>query len=122
LYSNTLGRLSETFAHAGGIVIWLVGGSLVLRGQLTVGEIVAFNMLLGNLYGPIQRFAEVNVTIQNAVTNIERVFEVFDERPDVLEKKDARPMPDCRGIAEFDRVTYTYTVRNFIYEGGKSWG
>lgn len=122
LYSNTLGRLSETFAHAGGIVIWLVGGSLVLRGQLTVGEIVAFNMLLGNLYGPIQRFAEVNVTIQNAVTNIERVFEVFDEQPDVLEKKDARPMPDCRGIVEFHRVTYTYTMRNFVYEGGKSWG
>lgn len=122
LYSNTLGRLSESFAHAGGLLIWLVGGGLVLRGQMTAGEIVAFNMLLGNLYGPIQRFADVNVTIQNAITNIERVFELFDEQPDVVEKAQARPIPNCRGVVEFDRVTYTYTMRNFVFPDGKGWG
>ncbi|GIQ64528.1 hypothetical protein PACILC2_30960 [Paenibacillus cisolokensis] len=89
---------------------------------MTAGEIVAFNMLLGNLYGPIQRFADVNVTIQNAITNIERVFELFDEQPDVVEKAQARPIPNCRGVVEFDRVTYTYTMRNFVFPDGKGWG
>lgn len=74
LFSNVLGRLSESFAHIGGIIIWLGGGSLVLAGKMTAGEIIAFQLLLGNLYGPIQRFADVNVTIQNSITNIERVF------------------------------------------------
>ena len=122
LYSNTLGRLSESFAHAGGLLIWLVGGGLVLSGRMTAGEIVAFNMLLGNLYGPIQRFAEANVTIQNAITNIERVFEIFDEQPSVVERQNARPLPACRGTVEFDRVTYTYTMRNFVFPNGKGWG
>jgi ABC-type multidrug transport system fused ATPase/permease subunit len=122
LYSNTLGRLSETFAHAGGLLIWLIGGGLVLSGSMTAGEIVAFNMLLGNLYGPIQRFAEANVTIQNAITNIERVFEIFDEQPSVVESENARPMPACRGTVEFDRVTYTYTMRNYVFANGKGWG
>ncbi len=122
LYSNTLGRLSESFAHAGGLLIWLIGGGLVLSGRMTAGEIVAFNMLLGNLYGPIQRFAEANVTIQNAITNIERVFEIFDEQPSVVEQQNARALPTCRGTVEFDRVTYTYTMRNHVFANGKGWG
>lgn len=115
LFSNLLGRLSESFAHTGGLIIWLVGGGMVLAGTMTAGEIIAFHMLLGNLYGPIQRFADVNVTIQNSVTNIERVFEMFDEKPAIEEAEHARPMPECEGTVVFDRVTYTYTMRNVIF-------
>lgn len=112
LFSNVLGRLSETFAHIGGIVIWLVGGSLVLAGKMSAGEIIAFQMLLGTLYGPIQRFADVNVTIQNSVTNIERVFEVLDEQPAIVEAEDPLPMPVCAGHVVFENVTYSYMTRN----------
>lgn len=115
LFSNMLGRLSETFANTGTLLIWLVGGSLVLAGNMTVGEIVAFQGLLGSLYGPIQRFADVNVTIQNSITNIERVFEMFDEEPQITEADDALPMPVCRGDIRFDNVTYTYVTRNLIF-------
>ncbi|WP_223829375.1 ABC transporter ATP-binding protein [Paenibacillus arenilitoris] len=115
LFSNVLGRLSETFAHTGGIVIWLVGGSMVLAGKMTAGEIIAFQMLLGNLYGPIQRFADVNVTIQNSITNIERVFEVLDEKPSIEESEDAMSMPRCDGHIVFRNVSYTYSARNLAY-------
>lgn len=116
LFSNILGRLSESLSHIGGIVIWLVGGGMVLNGKMSAGEIIAFQMLLGNLYGPIQRFADVNVTIQNSVTNIERIFEVFDEKADIKERPNALPMPDCRGEVEFRNVTYTYHTRNLVYK------
>ena len=115
LFSNMLGRMSETLANAGGLIIWAVGGSLVLAGKMQIGEIVAFQLLLGNLYGPIQRFADVNVTIQNSITNIERVFEMFDEKPAITEKEGAKPMPTCRGDIVFDNVTYNYITRNAIY-------
>ncbi|MDQ8734511.1 ABC transporter ATP-binding protein [Paenibacillus sp. LHD-38] len=115
LFSNILGRLSESLSHVGGIVIWFIGGGLVLKGEMSAGEIIAFQMLLGNLYGPIQRFADVNVTIQNSVTNIERIFEVFDEKPDIVERSNAYPMPECKGEVEFRDVTYTYLTLNLIY-------
>ncbi|MGG1633405.1 ABC transporter ATP-binding protein [Paenibacillus sp. NRS-1760] len=114
LFSNVLGRLSESFAHIGGIIIWLGGGSLVLAGKMTAGEIIAFQLLLGNLYGPIQRFADVNVTIQNSITNIERVFEMLDEKPSIKESEDALPMPTCDGHVVFVNVTYNYKTRNII--------
>ncbi len=116
LFSNVLGRLSETFAHTGGILIWLVGGSMVLAGKMTAGEIIAFQMLLGNLYGPIQRFADVNVTIQNSITNIERIFEVLDEKPSIVESEHAVPMPKCNGHILFMNVSYTYVARNVHFQ------
>jgi subfamily B ATP-binding cassette protein MsbA len=120
LFSNILGRLSESFAHIGGILLWLVGGSFVISGKMTIGELIAFQMLQGNLYGPIQRFADINVTIQNSVTNIERVFEMFDEKPNIVEAPDALPMPECRGDVRFENVSYNYVTRNLIFKDHRS--
>src|SRR5690606_21529544 len=89
LLSNTLGRISQTVGHTGTLITWAVGGALVLKGEMTIGLLLAFQGYLGQLYGPIQRFAEVNVTIQNSITNIERIFEVFDIEPDVQNKPNA---------------------------------
>lgn len=90
---------------------------MVLQGKMTAGEIIAFQMLLGNLYGPIQRFADVNVTIQNSVTNIERVFELFDEKPSITDKEDALPLSQCRGDIRFEQVSYMYVTQNIIDSG-----
>ncbi|CAM4141860.1 hypothetical protein PAAL109150_12535 [Paenibacillus alkaliterrae] len=84
----------------------------MLAGKMTAGEIIAFQMLLGNLYGPIQRFADVNVTIQNSITNIERIFEVLDEKPAITESENALSMPRCDGHIVFIDVSYTYSTRN----------
>jgi ABC-type multidrug transport system fused ATPase/permease subunit len=116
IFSNTLGRLSETFGHAGGILIWFVGGTLVVSGDLMVGEIVAFQMLVGHLYGPIQRFADVNVTIQNSITNIERIFEMFDEKPSIVDSENSIPLPICEGNIVFRDVSYKYISRNLIFK------
>ncbi len=116
LFSNALGRMSESLSHLGGITIWLVGGMFVINGKMTAGEIIAFQMLLGNLYGPIQRFADVNVTIQNSITNIERIFEMFDERPSVVECENPVPMPHCAGHVKFADVSFKYITRNLVFK------
>lgn len=108
LLSNTLGRISQTVGYSGTLITWAIGGALVLQGEMTIGSLVAFNAYLGQLYGPIQRFAEVNVTIQNAMTNIERIFEVFDIEPDVKNTDHPLPMKTCAGDIRFDNVSFTY--------------
>jgi len=116
VFSSILGTLSETFAHIGGILIWLIGGSLVLRGDMKIGDLVGFQLLLNQLYGPIQRFADVNVTIQNSITNIERIFEVFDEQPGIVEAGHPIPMAECRGNIKFYNVSYKYMIRNLVFK------
>lgn len=108
LLSNTLGRISQTVGYSGTLLTWAVGGALVLKGHMTIGSLVAFNAYLGQLYGPIQRFAEVNVTIQNAMTNIERIFEVLDIEPDVKNAANPRRLQACKGDIRFENVSFTY--------------
>ncbi|RKN79093.1 ABC transporter ATP-binding protein [Paenibacillus ginsengarvi] len=108
LLSNILGRISQTVGYSGTLITWSVGGLFVLHGDMTVGALVAFNGYLGQLYGPIQRFAEVNVTIQNAMTNIERIFEVLDIEPDVKNAEHPLPLPLCLGDIRFNNVSFTY--------------
>jgi subfamily B ATP-binding cassette protein MsbA len=120
--SNVLGRLSQTFSSVGGIIIWFVGGMLVLNDAMSVGGLIAFQSYLSQLYGPIQRFSEVNVTIQNSMTNIERIFEVFDVKPEIVSKENALPLKECKGDIQFKNVSFTYVTERPVNEpamGGK---
>ncbi|WP_409341483.1 ABC transporter ATP-binding protein [Paenibacillus sp. MBLB4367] len=106
--SNTLGRISEFVGYSGTLITWAIGGTLVLNGHLTIGALVAFHAYLGQLYGPIQRFADVNVTIQNALTNIERIFELLDTAPEVQNTDNPLPLSACGGDIRFKNVSFSY--------------
>ena len=89
------------------IVLW-VGATMALKGEATPGEIVAFYGLLGMLYGPVRRLSDVNVVIQTAIGSLERVFEFFDETPDVAPRKGARPLEPIEGRVRFENVSFSY--------------
>jgi ABC-type multidrug transport system fused ATPase/permease subunit len=108
LLSQSLGRISNIFTHSGTLITWFVGGLFVLQGQLSIGALVAFQAYLGQMYGPIQRFAEANATIQNSMTHVERIFEVLDMTPEVVSKENAVKLPHCVGKIEFHHVSFTY--------------
>lgn len=110
LLSNALGRISQTFQDAGGLIIWFAGGSMVIGGKLTLGELIAFQAYLSQLYGPIQRFSDVNITIQNSLTNVERIFEVLDIEPEIRNKEHPVPLKVCRGEIEFEQVSFVYVM------------
>lgn len=120
LLGNLLGRLSQSFSQIGSLIIWFVGGMLVLKGQFSIGALVAFQAYLSQLYGPIQRFAEANVTIQNSMTNIERIFEVFDIDPEVTVKPNPVRLPKCEGLIVFDKVKFTYVMERPQAKGKKN--
>lgn len=108
ILSNLLGSLSQIFNHIGVLIIWFVGGMAVLNGNMTVGALIAFNGYLAQLYGPIQRFSQVNVTIQNSMANIERIFEIFDIEPDIKNPEKPKPITSCKGEIVFENVHFTY--------------
>lgn len=108
--SNTLGTITQAFNNIGTLLIWFIGGLFVLNGHLTIGALIAFQQYLLQLYGPIQQFANINVTIQNSMANIERIFEVFDIEPKIQSAEDALPIEQCQGAITFDNVSFTYVV------------
>ncbi|MDP7447095.1 MAG: ABC transporter ATP-binding protein, partial [Candidatus Latescibacteria bacterium] len=92
----------------GTLVIWLVGGTRVLDGDLTLGSFVVFTGFMWQFYGPVESLCRLNHRFQRAGTSAERVFETLDSQPDVRDVPDASIMPRVVGRVEFGDVTFSY--------------
>lgn len=121
LLANSLGRISELIGNSGTLITWAVGGAFVLNGDMTIGSLIAFQAYLGQLYGPIQRFADINVTIQNSLTHIERIFELMDIEPGIKSADDPLPLKDCSGDIRFKNVSFTYASEVPLPKDDKNW-
>jgi ATP-binding cassette subfamily B multidrug efflux pump len=91
------------------IVLWL-GSRDVIRGEMTVGEFVAFNVYLGMLSWPMIAFGWVTNLLQRGMASWRRMLEILDERPAINDEA-ARPA-DRRapivGAIEFRHLTFSY--------------
>jgi ATP-binding cassette, subfamily B, bacterial len=105
------------FVGMGSIINWVYGGSLVLKGQITFGTLLMTQQLLGQVYGPLQWFSQVNQWYSRAMAGAERVFEVIDAKPEAYEQKDAIKMPNMRGEVSFDNVRFGYDKSNPVLKG-----
>jgi ATP-binding cassette subfamily B protein len=100
------------FTGWGTLINWAYGGYLVLHGELTFGTLLAMQMLLWQVYGPLQWFAQVNQWFSRAMAGAERVFEVIDQQPETYEAPDAVAMPRMRGEVTFQNVRFGYDKSN----------
>lgn len=89
------------------VIIWL-GGYLVIRGSLTLGELVAFITYLAQLTSPIRRLGFLIPSIAMAGASAERVFEILDEETQVKEAVDAASLEPVRGHLQFENVSFSY--------------
>jgi ATP-binding cassette, subfamily B, bacterial len=84
-----------TLASVAIAIIYGVGGVMAIRGELTVGVVVALAAYLGRLYGPLTAMSTVQVDVMTALVSFERVLEVLDLQPTVTDKPDARDLRDA---------------------------
>lgn len=89
------------------VVLWF-GGKEVLNGQWAPGSFIAFFGALFSIYQPLKSFAQLNSTIQQAVTASERVFEILDEKPTIFDKLHATEMPKFSNKIEYKNVSFSY--------------
>jgi ABC-type multidrug transport system fused ATPase/permease subunit len=85
-----------------------VASQQVLRGQLSIGDILIFLAYLGMLYQPMNTFSQSASVIQSASAQLRRVFEIIDAAPDIRDRADARTLRSVRGEIEFKNVLFEY--------------
>ncbi|NEO70188.1 MAG: ATP-binding cassette domain-containing protein [Moorea sp. SIO3H5] len=89
-------------------LLWY-GAWLVIQNQLTIGQLVAFNMLLGNIITPFQRLTVLWNQFQEVVIAMERINDVLDSEPEEDLLNQARQsLPSIQGHIAFDNVTFRY--------------
>jgi len=85
-----------------------LGGTLALNGSMEPGAVVSLALLLSRLYGPLTALSNVRVDVMSALVSFERVFEVLDLKPLIIEKPDAAVLPPGRQSVEFTDVHFAY--------------
>jgi ATP-binding cassette subfamily B protein len=97
------------------LIVWS-GGRAVIRGDLTLGEMIAFTTYLGQLIDPIRRLGLIIPAIIIAASAGERIFEVLDSVPEVKDAPRAIPLPALQGRVCFERVSFSYGKRHVLSE------
>ncbi|HVK03401.1 MAG TPA: ABC transporter ATP-binding protein, partial [Armatimonadaceae bacterium] len=94
---------------AGPALIYAYGGYLAIRGQITVGTIIAFVAYLSSLYRPLANLANVYVDVQGALAILERIFGLLDTEPEVRDRPGAVVLSEpVRGHIRFEEVGFAY--------------
>ena len=85
-----------------------VGGWLVLGDALTTGTLVAFVLYIDRFFNPIRELAQRYNTFQATMAASERVFDLLDTPPDLLDAPNATELPPVQGHVAFEDVTFSY--------------
>lgn len=88
-------------------VYWL-GGNMVIRQALTLGELVAFASYVAMAFFPVLMMSFIIAMMSSAAASATRIFEILDARSEVVAKPDARPLPPVTGRVAFEHVTFRY--------------
>lgn len=96
------------------LLIWYGGGS-VLDGAITFGIVYAFTHYVRQFFNPLMSLAEKYNQIQTAMVGAERIFELLDEKPSIVDSENTRSLPKhVRGEIEFEHVWFAYNEGEWV--------
>ncbi|MBN1584165.1 MAG: ABC transporter ATP-binding protein [Anaerolineae bacterium] len=98
---------------ATGLVIWY-GGTQVLNQALSAGTLIAFTMYINNFFFPIRDLAARFNELQSAMASGERIFDLLDTRPTIVDAPDAIDLPAVEGHVTFENVTFGYDAETMV--------
>lgn len=115
---NAFATRSSSFISALAPLALLWYGSMeIMKGNLTIGGLVAFNSFIAYLFGPTQSLTNLNFSIQQALASVERIFGVFGLEPEIKEKRGAGELIRAEGRVSFDNVWFSYNGRDMVLKG-----
>jgi ATP-binding cassette, subfamily B, bacterial len=103
--------------NVGPMLLWGVGGYLVMAGNLRLGSLVAAAALLKKLYAPAGALASVYTDLVASRAYFDRVFAVFDLEPAITDAPGARALPSVHGALSFRKVTFAYAPGQNVLDG-----
>lgn len=111
IFQPAIGFLGN-FAIA--LLVWY-GGIHVIDGSITFGVVYAFTHYIRQFFQPLMSLAEKYNQIQTAMVGAERIFEMLDEKPGIVDSPQAKPLPrQIRGEIEFDHVWFAYNEGEWV--------
>jgi ATP-binding cassette subfamily B protein len=114
IYGRIFSIIGGLVASLSAVAVYGLGGSLVINGTFQIGTLVALVTLLNRVYVPVNQLSGLQLSTLTALVSFDRVFEVMDLKPLVVDRPDAASLPiaadgnDAAPTIEFDRVGFRY--------------
>ena len=99
----------QNLPQLGLALVLFFGGWMVIDGHLGLGAILAFNAYLLMLQAPFMMLGQLVMMGQRAKASAERIFEILDENPEIVERPGAFDLVDVAGSIDFNHVDFAYT-------------
>lgn len=113
--NNYTGRINAIYGPGTSVVglvamaiMLLIGGRMVLRHELTIGELTAFVLYINSFFQPVQQLVQLYTQYQQARAAIGKIRGLLTTRPSVRQSPSATPLPPVRGEIVFDDVSFGY--------------
>jgi ATP-binding cassette, subfamily B, bacterial len=98
----------QNLSQVGLALVLLIGGYMVIQGKLGFGAILAFNAYLLMMQAPFMMLGMLIMMGQRASASAERIYEILDEQPTVVDRPEAKDLTECRGEVHFENVRFAY--------------
>jgi ABC-type multidrug transport system fused ATPase/permease subunit len=97
------------------VEILVIGGIEVLNGHTSTGVVFAFIAALNNFFDPIQQLSQLYTTYQSGMAALDKIFELMDEQPELVDAPGSTVLPALRGELRFDEVSFRYGAEGSDY-------
>ena len=122
-----MSRSVQMTLSAGTAMVILFGVKRVIGGGISPGDLLVFVSYMRGMYRPIGKLAQMIRRFAKAVACGERVVEVLEKKPKIIDRKNARPAPPFEGMIEFRNVTFSFKGNkpilknmNFVIQPGET--
>jgi ATP-binding cassette, subfamily B, bacterial len=97
--------------QVGLLVVWAVGAWQVFHHSVTVGVLTAFIAYIGRFYGRLESMSRMLTATERASASAQRLFEILDRKPSVVDPEHPRPIGKLRGEIQLENVSFRYGNR-----------
>jgi ATP-binding cassette, subfamily B, bacterial len=102
------GPAADLLGALGQVVVLLIGGRMVLRGELSIGTLAAFILYLTSFFAPIQQLVQLYTTYQSGQAAVVKIRDLLATEPTVQQRPDAYDLPRVEGRVELCDVGFEY--------------
>ena len=93
------------------------GGYLFFDGSVTIGTLLAFMLYVQNFFDPVQQLSQLYGTFLSATAALDKIIDVLDEEPEIVDGPRARPLREIKGDVRFENVRFGYATGPEVLHG-----
>ena len=112
---DSFGSLIELTWGAGGCLLYYIGIKVIGVGEIGIGTFMAFSTYISMFWSPIRNLANFYNNIVTNISAAERIFDILDTEPEIMDQEGVEELPDIKGEVEFEHVSFSYNDESDKY-------